>query len=48
MLNYLYKIIGENKNIIKSERLLHEMYTFEYNNRNKPEASSGNHDDLIM
>ena len=48
ILNWYYKIIGENLNIVKSERLLHEMYTFEYNNRNKPEQSSGNHDDLIM
>ena len=48
ILNWYYKIIGDDYNIIKSERLLHEMYTFEYNNRNKPEQSSGNHDDLIM
>ena len=30
------------------EYLRHEMYTFLYNSKNRPEASAGNHDDAVM
>ena len=48
ILNYFYEVLEEDNEFIRSERLLHEMLTFEYNSKNKPEQSQGNHDDLVM